>query len=403
MAFQVIDGIRVWGQPDESAVKQMRICAHTGNVFQTALMADHHKGYSQPIGGVVAYRDMVSPSGVGYDIGCGNKAVCINLKIQELRRDLKPLLARIQRTVAFGIGRKNPGPVDHEVLEDEAWREVKVLHPLHDLARKQLGTVGSGNHYVDILHDITTQEVWVAVHFGSRGFGNKTASGFLNLAAGRSFDGKAPGENMDQAPTLFPLKSGLAQDYLRAMALAGRYAYAGRDLVVAEILKILGARVTFEVHNHHNFAWKETHDGEEVYVVRKGATPCFPGQLGFIGGSMGDISAVVRGKESREAALSLYSTVHGAGRLMSRTQAAGKMNWKTHSRSGGQISREQMLTALRDFGVELLGAGTDESPFVYRHLQDVLDAHRETFDILHVLKPVGVVMAGEDEYDPYKD
>lgn len=403
MAYQEIDGIRVWGKPDESALKQMRTCSRTGNVFQTALMADHHKGYSQPIGGVVAYRDSVSPSGVGYDIACGNKAVRTNLKVQEIRRELKHLLAEIQRTVAFGIGRKNPEPVNHEVLEDETWREVKVLRSLHDLAHSQLGTVGSGNHYVDILHDTATQEVWVAVHFGSRGFGNKTASGFLNLAAGRAFDGKAPGENMDQPPTLLPLKSALAEDYLRAMELAGRYAYAGRDLVVNQILKILGARVTFEVHNHHNFAWKETHAGEEVYVIRKGATPCYPGQLGFIGGSMGDISAVVRGRESVESARSLYSTVHGAGRLMSRTQAAGKMNWKTHSRSGGQISREQMLAALREFGVELLGAGTDESPFVYRHLQEVLDAHQETFDILHILKPVGVVMAGEDEYDPYKD
>jgi tRNA-splicing ligase RtcB (3'-phosphate/5'-hydroxy nucleic acid ligase) len=403
VAFQEIDGIRVWGQPEESAVKQMRTCSRTGDVFQTALMADHHKGYSQPIGGVVAYRDSVSPSGVGYDIACGNKAVRTNLKLQEIRKDLKPLLAEIQRTVAFGMGRNNPEPVDHEVLGDETWRELKILQPLHNLARTQLGTVGGGNHYVDILHDIATQEVWVAVHFGSRGFGHKTASGFLNLAVGRAFDGKTPGENMDQPPTLLPLKSELGQDYLRAMTLAGRYAYAGRDFVVTQVLKVLGAIATFEVHNHHNFAWHEQHQDEEVFVIRKGATPCFPGQLGFIGGSMGDISAVVRGKESSEAAMSLYSTVHGAGRVMSRTQAAGKMNWKTRTRSGGQISREQMLSAIRDFGVELLGAGTDESPFVYRHLQDVLDAHRETFDILHILRPVGVVMAGEDEYDPYKD
>lgn len=401
--YQEIDGIRIWGQPEESAVKQMRTCSRTGNVLQTALMADHHKGYSQPIGGVVAYRDAVSPSGVGYDIACGNKAVCTNLKIQELRKDLKPLLLEIQRTVAFGIGRNNPEPVEHEVLEDETWRELKVLHPLHDLARSQLGTVGGGNHYVDILHDIATQEVWIAVHFGSRGFGHKTASGFLNLAAGRAFDGKAPGENMDQPPTLLPLKSQLGQDYLQAMTLAGRYAYAGRDFVVAQVLKVLGAQVTFEVHNHHNFAWKEIHEGEEVFVIRKGATPCFPGQLGFIGGSMGDISAVVRGKQSVEAAKSLYSTVHGAGRVMSRTQAAGKLNWKTRTRSGGLISREKMMAALKEFGVELIGGGTDESPFVYRRLQDVLDAHRETFEILHILRPVGVVMAGEDEYDPYKD
>lgn len=118
---------------------------------------------------------------------------------------------------------------------------------------------------------------------------------------------------------------------------------------------------------------------------------------------MADISVVVCGKDSAESALGLYSTVHGAGRIMSRTQAAGKMNWKKKRRIGGSITREQMLRALRDYGVELRGAGTDESPFVYRKLEDVLDAHKDTLDILHVLKPVGVVMAGEDEYDPYMD
>jgi tRNA-splicing ligase RtcB len=403
MPYQTIDGIRVWGQPEESAVSQMRTCARTGSVFQTALMADHHKGYSQPVGGVVAYQGMVSPSGVGYDIACGNKAVQTNLHLHDIKKDLGSLLDRIQHTVAFGIGRRNPQPVDHDLFNDETWDDVPVLRPLGDLARKQLGTVGSGNHYVDILYDVTTLDVWVAVHFGSRGFGHKTATGFLNLAVGRKFDDKGLGESMDQPPTLLSLASAVGQDYLRAMALVGRYAYVGRDLVVEQVLGLLGARSTYSVHNHHNFAWKESHGGEEVIVVRKGATPCFPGQLGFVGGSMGDISVVIRGKESEEARLSLYSTVHGAGRVMSRTQAAGKMNWKTRQRSGGRISRESMMQAIRDFGVELRGAGTDESPFVYRNLQDVLTAHSNTFEILHILKPVGVVMAGEDEYDPYKD
>jgi len=137
--------------------------------------------------------------------------------------------------------------------------------------------------------------------------------------------------------------------------------------------------------------------------VRKGATPCFPGQLGFIGGSMGDISVIVRGKESEESRQALYSTVHGAGRVMSRTQAAGKMNWRTRQRTGGKISRREMEEAVRRFGVELRGAGTDEAPMVYRKLETVLEAHRDTLEILHVLRPIGVVMAGEDEFDPYKD
>ncbi|KXK31037.1 MAG: RNA-splicing ligase RtcB [Candidatus Hinthialibacteria bacterium OLB16] len=402
MSYQDLEGIRVWGVPDESAVRQMRTCAQTGDVFQAALMADHHKGYSQPIGGVVAYHDMVSPSGVGYDIACGNKAVRTNLHLKDIRKDLHRILDEIQKQVAFGLGRTSNKRIDHELFDDESWKEVKPLKGLYDLARSQLGTVGSGNHYVDILQDVASGEIWVAVHFGSRGFGHKTATGFLNLAAGRAFDAKPPGESMDQPPALFSVRSQLGQDYLRAMSLAGRYAYAGRDAVIQQVLDLLGADDTFSVHNHHNYAWKEEHNGQEVYVVRKGATPCFPGQLGFIGGSMADISVVVRGKDSAESALALYSTVHGAGRIMSRTQAAGKMNWKKKRRIGGSITREQMLRARID-GVELRGAGTDESPFVYRKLEDVLDAHKATLDILHVLKPVGVVMAGEDEYDPYMD
>lgn len=191
--------------------------------------------------------------------------------------------------------------------------------------------------------------------------------------------------------------------YYRAMRLAGRYAYAGRDYVIQQVLSILGAEADIEVHNHHNYAWKEMHNGREVVVVRKGATPSAPGQVGFIGGSMGDISVIVRGKDTLENQESYYSTVHGAGRIMSRTQAAGKMNWKTRTRSGGQISKEQMDRAVREFGVELRGAGTDESPFVYRQLREVLDAHVGTIDVLHVLKPIGVCMAGADEFDPYKD
>ena len=208
---------------------------------------------------------------------------------------------------------------------------------------------------------------------------------------------------MDQAPVLLNLDEELGDLYYRAMKLAGRYAYAGRDEVVRQVLSILGTHTDLEVHNHHNYAWKEQHGGQETVVVRKGATPSAPGQLGFIGGSMADISVIVRGRDSEENRDAYYSTVHGAGRIMSRTRAAGKMNWKTRQRLGGEISPEQMQAAVQAFGVELRGAGTDESPFVYRQLQDVLDAHAETIEVLHVLRPIGVCMAGANEYDPYKD
>jgi tRNA-splicing ligase RtcB len=187
------------------------------------------------------------------------------------------------------------------------------------------------------------------------------------------------------------------------MRLAGRYAYAGRDAVVDQVLAILGTHAREEVHNHHNFAWVEEHGGEELVVVRKGATPNLPGQRSFIGGSMGDVSVVVVGVASDEGKLALDSTVHGAGRVMSRRRAAGKYNWKTRTYSGGEISREMMLEWIGRTGVELRGAGTDESPHVYKRLPDVLAAHANTVKVVHTLRPIGVAMAGEDVVDPYKD
>src|SRR5690606_25242693 len=152
--------------------------------------------------------------------------------------------------------------------------------------------------------------------------------------------------------------------------------------------------------NHHNYAWKETHFGRSVYVIRKGATPCHPGQESFVGGSMADIAVILRGKDTEAARASLFSTVHGAGRIMSRTQAAGKWRRKGRKRYrvGGAISEEEMRRQVKAYGVELRGAGTDEAPGVYRKLREVLEAHKDTVEILHVLRPIGVAMAPADEY-----
>ncbi|GKV57440.1 RNA-splicing ligase RtcB [Sporosarcina sp. NCCP-2222] len=399
---------RVFGEHEEQTLRQFDNCLNTGNVVGGVLCADGHYGYSQPVGGVVVYDGQLSPSGVGYDIACGNKAVRTEMKWHDIQNDMPKIMDAIATRISFGMGRKNAETVDHAVFEDPDWDVYKRIgQQEHDrlkkLAADQLGTVGAGNHYVDLLIEEETGDVWIANHFGSRGFGHKTASGFLNLANGRKFSERAPGETMEQAPTLVDLETELGDMYYRAMKLAGKYAYAGRDVVMDQVLEIVGAKSLMEVHNHHNFAWKETHEGKERMVVRKGATPSAPGQLGFIGGSMGDISVIVRGKDNEANKDAFYSTVHGAGRIMSRTQAAGKMNWKTKKRTGGQISEKQMADAVAQFGVELRGGGTDESPFVYRQLQSVLDAHEETIEILHVLRPVGVCMAGANEFDPYKD
>ena len=400
--------IKIYGEHEDKTIEQFHNCLRKGNVTGGVLCADGHYGYSQPVGGVVVYDGQISPSGVGYDIACGNKAARTNLKYEDIKDDIPRIMDEIAGKISFGMGRTNKVRVDHELFDDPDWTVFndigKQEHDrLKKLAIDQLGTVGAGNHYVDLLVEEQTDDIWVANHFGSRGFGHKTASGFLNLANNRGFSDRAPGESMEQPPTLIDLKSELGDMYFRAMKLAGRYAYAGRDYVLEEILKILEAESLFEVHNHHNYAWNENHFGKDTIVVRKGATPSAPGQIGFIGGSMGDISVIVQGKDNAENEQAFHSTVHGAGRIMSRTQAAGKMNWKTKKRLGGQISQQQMDDAVNNFGVQLRGGGTDESPFVYRKLRTVLDAHQDTIDILHVLKPIGVCMAGANEFDPYKD
>ncbi|MCS6992917.1 MAG: RtcB family protein [Anaerolineales bacterium] len=388
-----IEGIPVWGEPvDESAFAQIKNCARTANA--AALMADHHKGYAVPIGGVLAYYQHISPSGVGFDIACGNKAVLIDIPAAEIRRNIAKIMDDIWRNLSFGIGMKNNIRVDHPLFEDPAWK-LPALSPLKKMAQEQLGTIGGGNHYVDLLED-EQGRIWIGVHFGSRGLGHKTATYFLK--AGGAKDG------MDVDPLIIPVRSALGQDYLTAMELAGRYAYAGRDWVCDFVAKMLGARILDSVHNHHNFAWRETHYGEAMWVVRKGATPAFPGQRGFIGGSMGDIAVIVEGVDSPEARQALYSTVHGAGRVMSRNAARGKRDRRTGKViSPGLVSREMMLAWVREQGVELRGAGTDESPHCYKRLPEVLKHHAATIRILHTLRPIGVAMAGEDEFDPYKD
>src|SRR5947208_1976519 len=290
------------------------------------LCADHHPGYSQPIGGGIAYEGYVSPSGVGYDIGCGNKAARTNLTRADLDAlgGVERLMREITRRISFGMGVAAQERTDHPVLDRIRRAAFAPQRKLQQLAESQLGTVGSGNHYVNLMED-EEGHVWVGVHFGSRGFGHKTASGFLALAAGKRFDERAVEGEMDSPPVLFEVGSELGEAYVAAMQLAGEYAYAGRDVGVGKVLEILGADATHEVHNHHNFAWREEHGGRTYWVIRKGCTPARPGQEGFVGGSMGDDSVVLEGLESPESEESLFSTVHGAGRVMSRTQAAGKV------------------------------------------------------------------------------
>jgi tRNA-splicing ligase RtcB (3'-phosphate/5'-hydroxy nucleic acid ligase) len=408
--------MKIFGQHDEQTMVQFQDIR--GRAVDAALMADGHVGYVMPIGGVAAYRDQVSVVGVGFDIACGNAAIRTNLTLDMLgaspanvRGVLASVATEIAETVSFGIGRKNrsdDAPTDHALFEDASWDAVPAKHrqALQVKARQQLGTVGSGNHYVDVFAD-ETGTLWVGVHFGSRGFGHTVASAFLALGQGKTWGERAP-----EREVLLDLAQPIGHDYWHLMNLAGQYAYAGREWVARKVVSILGGREMELVHNHHNFAWKEVHGGEELIVVRKGATPAFPRQTGFIGGSMGDDAVIVQGTAPHTASPdiqsvqrdALYSTVHGAGRVMSRTAAAGKRNRRTGAIiSPGRVTPEMMGEWVREKGVILRGGGLDESPHAYRRLPDVLAAQQGTVEILHTLRPLIVVMAGADEFDPYKD
>jgi tRNA-splicing ligase RtcB len=440
--------IKTFGTVDERSLKQLERCMEAGDAELGVLCADHHPGYSQPIGGGIAYEGYVSPSGVGYDIGCGNKAARTELTRADLDElgGVESIMREITQRISFGMGVPAQERTDHPVLDKIRRAEFTPQRKLVQLAESQLGTVGSGNHYVNVMED-EQGFVWIGVHFGSRGFGHKTASGFLALAQGLPFDGKASEGEMDSPPVLFEVGSELGEAYVAAMELAGEYAYAGRDVVVAKVLEILGAEAAEEVHNHHNFAWREEHFGGTYWVIRKGCTPARAGQKGFVGGSMGDESVILEGVAGDEAAESLFSTVHGAGRVMSRTQAAGRVRrrkrwacrnrdcprifdidgvsshlgppkrgvcpdhpeagvkkvWVEQQLKRGVVDWPAVQARLREQGIVLVGGGADEAPEVYKRLPDVLAAHAGSVRVKHRLRPLGVAMAGRDIYDPYKD
>lgn len=389
-----------FGPVDDAARLQLERCLDRGgDEARGVLCADHHKGYSMPIGGVLASKTVVMPAGVGYDIACGNCAVRTDAQAVDV--DVQAVMDEVWKTISFGVGRSNAERVDAPVFDAIAQSHIPEVRGLIDLARNQLGTVGSGNHYVDLFEDRADGRLWVGVHFGSRGFGHKTATGFLALAAGKVW-GERTDDSMDAPPTTIQLGTALAQDYLAAMALAGEYAYAGRNWVVDRVLRLLGARTEWKVHNHHNFAWSEQHGGEQWLVVRKGATPAFPGQTGFVGGSMGDDAVIVEGVDSPSSREAFFSTVHGAGRVMGRMEAKGK--WKRgECVRPGKVDWPAWQATLKAQGVEIRGGGADEAPQCYKRLSDVLGYHGETIKVLHTLRPIGVAMAGHETIDPYKD
>ncbi len=374
--------LTVFGEHDDATIAQMRNCMAVGNAVAGVICADGHLGYAQPVGGVIAYEKQISISGVGFDIGCGNMAVRLDTPYAAIAGTVPLILKDVQRVISFGLGRNNNERVEHALFDDsDAWRESD-MGAYRQKAVAQLGTVGSGNHYVDLMRD-EAGFVWIGVHFGSRGLGHTSATRYLKAAGGR--------DGLNVPPAVVDEDSEIGRRYIAAMQLAGRYSYAGREWVIERVRQIIGGNVTDLVHNHHNYAWRETHDGRDLWVVRKGATPAFPGQRGFVGGSMGDDAVILEGVDGPQARASLYSTVHGAGRLFGRKEAKRR------------FTKTQMDAWLQERGVLLLGADLDESPMAYRRLPDVLAHHAASAKVLHTLRPFAVAMAGEGEFDPFRD
>jgi tRNA-splicing ligase RtcB len=359
--------LKIFGQHDEATVAQMRNCMAVGNVVAGVICADGHLGYAQPVGGVIAYEKQISISGVGFDIGCGNMAVRLDTPYSAIEDKVGDIIRDVSRVISFGVGRTNDERVEHDLFDDgDAWRESD-MEAYRQKAVTQLGTVGSGNHYVDLMRD-EVGLTWIGVHFGSRGLGHTSATRYLKAAGGK--------DGMNVPPAVIDEDSELGRRYIAAMELAGRYSYAGREWVIERVRKIIGGSMTDMVHNHHNYAWRESHDGRDLWVVRKGATPAFPGQRGFVGGSMGDDAVIIEGVDSPEARASLYSTVHGAGRLFGRKEAKRR------------FTRAEMDAWLQSRGVTLVGADLDESPMAYRRLPEVLAEHARSIKVQHTLRPL---------------
>jgi len=383
---------RIWGsglEPD--AVKQMTNACRLPVSVAGALMPDAHVGYGLPIGGVLATQDAVIPYAVGVDIACRMKLTVLDLPADAVTAQQERLTKAIEHETRFGMGASFKKPRQHDVM-DADWKVSGVTARMKDRAWEQLGTSGSGNHFVE-FGDLTVIDDAAGLpkgrytallsHSGSRGTGAQVANHFSKLA--KSLHPELPQE-LSQLAWL-DLGSEAGQEYWAAMELMGRYAAANHAVIHAEVARHLGAAVMLDIENHHNFAWRERHrlpDGSEAEVIvhRKGATPAGAGVLGIIPGSMGTPGYVVRGKG---AAASLNSASHGAGRRMSRTKAKETFTWEAAQRF------------LRERGVTLISAGLDEVPMAYKDIDEVMAAQDDLVEPLARFEPRLVKMAPSGE------
>jgi len=379
---------RQWGTDlDEESIQQMRNACMLPVSVRGALMPDAHVGYGLPIGGVLATRNAVVPYAVGVDIACRMKMTVLDLPPEELRRNSDRLRKAIETEAKFGVGSAfKKHRRQHEVM-DRNWNVTPITRELKDKAWDQLGTSGSGNHFVEFgeleVFDARTglppgHYLALLSHSGSRGTGASVCSHYSKVARKKHPD--LPKELQHLA--WLTLDSQEGQEYWAAMNLMGHYAAANHACIHRHIAKHLGVDVRLDLENHHNFAWKERHDGEELIVHRKGATPAGKGVLGIIPGTMATPAYVVMGKGSEA---SLNSAAHGAGRVMSRTRAKKTLDWK---------EARKVLDAA---GVTLLSAGLDEVPMVYKDIESVMRDQADLVEPLARFHPRLVKMAPPGE------
>ncbi len=372
-----------WGpDPDPQSVQQMEHACQLPVAVAGALMPDAHTGYGLPIGGVLATRNTVIPYAVGMDIACRMKLSVLDLPVADLRNRRDALTRTLETATCFGVGAGFSPAKDHPVLHED-WSFSPVTRECRDKAAHQLGSSGSGNHFVE-FGTLTLEQDDLGLkagtysallsHGGSRGTGGQVATRYSALAM--KLHPELPHELAQLA--WLDLDRDTGREYWQAMELMGRYAAANHQLIHRDVVRLLGASVLLDIENHHNFAWRENHFGRDVIVHRKGATPAGRGITGIIPGSMATPGYVVRGKGCPE---SLNSASHGAGRRMSRKAARKTYTWNDGRRF------------LNTHDVVLISAGLDEVPMAYKDIETVMAAQRDLVDIIARFDPKLVKMA----------
>lgn len=373
---------------EEGARKQMNIAMRLPVTAAGALMPDAHQGYGLPIGGVLATRNAIIPYGVGVDIGCRMALSIFDVTAAYFYENEAKFKRELIAHTKFGAGHGFQGQYksDHEVLSREEFNLTPFIKNLHDKAYSQLGSSGGGNHFVewgiiefekrdDVLNIEKGSYLALLTHSGSRGFGATVAGYYTKLAKENC---KLPAEAANLA--YLDINSEAGMEYWLAMNLAGDYASACHEVIHHKLTTAIGADLLAKVENHHNFAWKENWNGEEVIVHRKGATPAGEGVMGIIPGSMTAPGFLVRGKGVADA---INSASHGAGRQMSRSKA-----FKS-------ITKEEMRNVLKNNNVTLIGAGLDEAPMAYKDINLVMEAQKELIDVVAKFTPKMVRMADD--------